>query len=256
MEETIIAVSPYKASILKALYNAIIVKLSNFVLVGNKKKIIETCFVHNISHSLFEIVDCENDIDICFAVNDLVKKRKTIGMLIGDLSEIYIKNIAQIEYEINVVDVPFSNHLLFISNYLKDEYIGYEEKANSIKACKGLMNDLKIKYVNIGLVSGQANKIVNIEKNIMKMDNTLDDDNIDVIGINDIFEEQYNLLVFNNIDASKIFIDTIIMNDRSKYANLKKASNTYVVDANKMKLKDVFFSIFLLHKITLNSKAS
>jgi len=256
MESFLIFLCPYKEAILKGMGNVQGMELFKIIVVGDRKRIIELCYLYKVSYDDIEIIDAQNYIDMCFIVNGLVKKRNILGITIGDFPKAYYKNIGNIEYEINVVDAPYSAHLLFVVCSLKGKYIGFEEKEEAIKIGKSFMRHLHIEYLNIGLVSGDINKIVKIEKNVIKMDSELKYDNIEVIGIKDIFASKYNLLIFNNLDSTRIFLDTILMNNNSKYANLKKASNIYIIDAEKMNTKDVVFSIFLLNKITFYAKVS
>ena len=254
MEEVIIAVCPYRAEVLRACNHAVSVEIAKIILVGKKSKIVETCFMCKIPIEKFEIINCDNDIDVCFVTNDLIKERKVVGLIIGNFSETFVKNFGVSDYEINVIDVPFSRHLLFVANYIKDSYIGYEEKASAIICAKKIMQNLNIAYYNIGLVTGKKTKVNEIEKNVIKMNEDLNKCDIDVVNVSQVFGKSHNLLVFNDIDSSNIFLDSLLTHENSKYANLKLASNAFIVDASKMKLKDVFFSLFLINKMCLNTE--
>jgi hypothetical protein len=255
MMNKILVISPYRAEILKAVINALVIKLVDVVIVGSKNKIIELCYLNDINYRLLNIIDASYELDICFKANEIIGSEPIKGVLFGDFPKSYQKNIVKVDYEISIVDTPSSSQLLFVSNYIRDEFVGFEEKKDAILAGKDFMRNLSINHCNIGLVSGDASRTLKIEKNVIKMDKDLINDNIEIININQIFEEGYNLLVFNDLNSSRIFVDTVLMNEKSKYASIKKASKQYVIDAHNMKLKDIFFSIFLLNKITLDTEA-
>jgi len=256
VQNKILVISSYKVDLLKALVNAVVSKIASVIIIGKKNKIIEICFLHNINYHLFEIIDSDYEVDICYKANELLNKYDIKIIIFGDFSKDYQKNIAISKYEINVVDIPKLRHLLFLSTNLQEEYIGYEEKKDAIIVGKEFMQLLQIHYCAVGLVSCNPTKTTFIERNVIKMCPELNANIIDVINAKDIFNDRHNLLVFNTVDATKIFIETVTYNDDAKYASIKKASKHYVIDACNLRMRDIFFSIFLLNKLSLNSEAS
>lgn len=256
MENKILAISSYKADLLKALIKTVTKKIAHVIIVGKKNKIIEACFLNNINYHLFEIHDCEYDIDICFKANEIISSENIKIIIYGDFPKDYQSNIVLPEYEINVIDIPKLRHLIFVSTYLKSEYIGYEEKKDAILVAKQFMKSLQIHYCAVGIVCCNPAKTTYIEKNVIKMDPNLNSNIIDIISARDIFSDRYNLLVFNSLDTTKVFIETCTCNDDAKYASIKKTSTYYIIDANLLRMRDIFFSIFLLNKLRLDTEAS
>ena len=60
----ILVLAPYEAKLLKAVSSAKKINLGDFTLIGNKKKIYETCFRNKIDCQEFEIIDCDEERDI------------------------------------------------------------------------------------------------------------------------------------------------------------------------------------------------
>lgn len=255
MENKILAICSYQKDLLKALIKAQTKKVANIIIIGNKNKIVETCYIHNINYRLFEIIDCNYELDICFKANELIKQRKIKTIIFGTFPRDFQKNIVDPEYEINVLDIPRLKHLIFIATNIKNEYIGFEEKKEAILVAKDFMKLLDIHYCAIGLVSSNPNKTIFIEKNVIKMNRDLSKNLIEIISVKDIFSDYHNLLIFDSLDTTKVFLDTVAYNEDAKYASIKKASTHYVIDASQLRMRDIYFSIFLLNKLRLNTEA-
>lgn len=251
----ILTICPYYDYMLKALVQIQAAGLAEFINVGSKNKIIEICYINNINYHELNIIDVSNEMDICFTANDILKEDEDIiGIIFGDFPKGFQKNIVTINSDMNIVDVPKTSHLLIVPRYLNEEFIGYEEKKQAILAARDLLNTYNIKHQKIAFVAGQINSTLNIEKNIIEMDD--ESACIDIINIKEVFKKGYNVLIFNNTDAVNIFIDTLQMIDKSKYANIKKASKHYVIDASELKFKNLFFSIFMISKISFYPETS
>jgi len=257
MLNKILVIAPYNVDLLKALVNAVVSKIADIIVVGEKNKIVEICFLNNINYHLFDtIIDQKFPIDICYAANIQIKRNAIKTIVFGDFPADLQHNIAIAPYEIDIIDIPRFKHLLFTCINTEAEYIGYEEKKEAVVIASGFMRDLKINFCAVGLVCSNANKTSNIERNVIKMTPDLDVDLIDIIEPKDIFEKKHNLLIFNSYDANRIFLETLVNNDEVKCAKVKKASSKYLIDAKGLRLKDIFFSIFITNKLCLNSEVS
>ena len=132
----ILVLAPYEAKLLKAVSSAKKINLGDFTLIGNKKKIYETCFRNKIDCQEFEIIDCDEERDII----DFTKKyllKEVAYVIIGNISYYYQKQLYSIKENddfnyINIIDFPLINHFLFVSNFSHRERVDFEDKKKSI----------------------------------------------------------------------------------------------------------------------------
>lgn len=251
----VLVICPYNLSILKAISNVLTVKLADITIIGNKKRIMELCYIYGITNRFFEVISADNEIDICFAANEQLKQSDFDLVIFGYLSKDFHKNIAIADIEVKVIDIPKIRHLLFAPINTKDTFISFDDKIAAIIKAKEVMELLKIKHYNIGLIDNYESKTALIERNIIRMHPQLNNDAIDIIGIREVYEDAYNILIFNSRNSLNIFLDTIVIDHNVKHASIKKASDFFIIDAFDMNSKDIFFSIFLISKISLNSEA-
>ena len=253
--EKLLAICPYEDYMLKAIIQAQIINIAQFTLIGSRNIIIEKCYISKINYKLLNIIDITNEMDICFRANELLLEENITGVIFGKFSKDYIKNIVIVENDISIIDTPQTSHLLIVPRYVDDEFIGFEEKKQAIFDCQDLLCKYDINYQKIGFVTGHHNSTLSIERSIIKLDNDLSNYHIDIIAVDKIFSEEYNILIFNNRDAANIFIETILRVDKSKLANIKKASKYYVIDACELNYINLFFSIFMISKIRFDAEA-
>jgi len=251
----ILAICPYNISMLKALSNVITAKMANVTIVGEERRVIELCYIYGFNKRLFKVINAENDIDICFEANEQLKNQNYDVIIYGYLSTEFHKNIAIGDVDINVVDIPKVNHLVFAPINSVETFISFDEKIDAILKTKNLMSSLDLNRCNIGLVEDRKSKTAMIEKNVIRLNPELANDVIDIISVRDVYDDDYNIVVFNSKNSLNIFLDTILIDKSTKYACIKKAPNNYIIDAYDMGSKDLFFSIFLVSKICLNSEA-
>lgn len=251
----VLVICPYNLSMLKAISNALSAKLADVTIIGNKKRIMELCYIYGITNRFFEVINGDNEIDICFVANEQIKQRQFDLVIYGYLSADFHKNIAIADIEVKVIDIPKIRHLLFAPIHTKDVFLSFDDKIEAILKAKEVMELLKIKHYNIGLIDNFESKTAIIERNVIRMHPELDTDAIDIISIKEVYEDAYNVLIFNSRNSLNIFLDTIVIDHNIKYASIKKASDFFIIDAFDMNSKDIFFSIFLISKINLNSEA-
>lgn len=246
----------YRIDMIRGIINAINSNLCNIKIIGSKKKIIEICHVNNVNYKELDIIDLENYVDVSLKANELIETKEIDGIIFGDYPKDYIKNIITVENEVYILDLKEANHLLFVPNYLKHDFIDFEDKRKAIDCGKKIMMDLNINYYNIGIVSSDIYPSLKIERNLLNNFIELKKDNIDIINIKQVFKDDYNILIFNDRNSTNIFVESMLIHRENKFAQFMKSNNLFAIDTNKMTLQDLFFSLFLLDKITLYAKAS
>ena len=95
----VLVICPYNLSILKAISNVLTVKLADITIIGNKKRIMELCYIYGITNRFFEVISADNEIDICFAANEQLKQSDFDLVIFGYLSKDFHKNIAIADIE-------------------------------------------------------------------------------------------------------------------------------------------------------------
>ena len=251
----ILVICPYEEYMLKAIIQTQVIDIAKFIIIGSRKRIIEKCYLKDINYQLLNIIDIDNELEICFKANEILNQDDVLGVIFGNFPASFQKNIIKLDNDISIIDVPKAAHLLIVPRYVNDEFISFDEKKQAILTCKELLAKYNIEYFKIGFVTGKKTCTLDIEKSIIKLDKELSNYKIDIITIDQIFSDKYNVLIFNNTDAANIFIETVLMLEKSKYANIKKASKHYVIDACEMQYRNLFFSIFMVSKLRLNAEA-
>jgi hypothetical protein len=251
----LLAICPYNISMIKALSNVVTAKMANVTIVGEERRVIELCYIYGFNKRLFKIINAKNDIDICLEANDELKKQNFDVIIYGYLSAEFHKNIAISDVDINIIDIPKVNHLVFAPINIMETFISFDEKIDAIIKTKSFMSSLHLNKCNIGLVEDRKSKTAMIEKNVIHLNPELVNDVIDIISVKSVFNDDYNIVIFNSKNALNIFLDTILIDRTAKHACIKKAPNNYIIDAYEMNSKDIFFSIFLVNKICLKSEA-
>lgn len=252
----ILVICPYAGYMLKSIVQIQIVNIAKFTIIGSRKKIIEKCYIHKVNYKVLNIIDIDSNMDICFKANELLQQTDFTSIIFGDFPQEFSKKIVSIENDICIVDTPQSRHLLIVPRFGNDEFIGFEEKKQAIIDCQDLISKYNISFQKIGFVTGAPNSTLNIEKSIIRLDDSFNDYHLDIITVDKIIPEEYNILIFNSRDTANVFIDTILLIEKAKYASIKKASKYYVIDACDLNFTNLFFTIFMVSKIGLNAEAS
>lgn len=267
----VLVVYPYTDKLLNALKESVELKLGSFTLVGDKSLIIEKCYKNNIQSKDFTIYDIDNDLEVIdFCINSLDDGSN--DYIVFDNYPIHYQNkILKIDKNkelgnIDILDVPFLRHFIFVSNYSKNHNIDYEDKKISILQAHSFMKKLGIKKTNVALITNLNNKTDILESNIINMIlkdsaigniNIFDNFNIFNLFLKDskvnIYKNNINLLVLRNFEASRIFLDTL-----NAFTNTKIASfiigNTYAIDTKNIKDdNNIIFSLIILNKIHKSS---
>ncbi len=250
VKNIVVVIAPYDKNMLKAIFNAMVIDLINIVVVGAKTQIVSLCQSIHLNANLLEIVDCSEEKNINNEVQKILNEQNVQGIVYGHYENLVAEKILKPEFEVEILNFTICKQLLFIANCYQGDNNKITDKKDFILETKKVMNDLMIYNHTIGLVTEDKNKVMEMEKKVLKK--TLCNCKIDIISTKQIFKGKHNLIVFKNNDASTIFTETAKMSMQVKSIKIKKASNYYLVDAFEKDFKDIFFAFILLSKITLN----
>lgn len=263
----VLVINPYTDQLLYALRDAVELKLGSFMLVGDKSTIVEKCYRNNIPSKLFTIYDIVDDFDVIEFANDLLDKNECDYLVFDEFPVQYQNKILKCEDErcygnIDIIDIPYLRHFIFVSNYSKNHNIDFEDKKQSIMQARGFMHQLGIKKTNVALITNLNNKTDILESNIINM--IIKDSGINNISIYDnfninnlfyrdskvnIYKSNINLLIFRNYESSRIFLDTINTFTNFKIANFI-IGDVYGIDAKNFKDENnLVFALIILSKI-------
>lgn len=266
----ILVLAPYEEKLIKALADAVNVKESEFILVGNRKTIIELFFKNKLSYMKFKIIEAVTDMEIVEEGKRILKTKDISYIIFGNINSYFQKKVLGIDNNkemktINVIDIPQIRYFLFLGNITENVSIDFEIKKQTILLAESVMKNLDIKKINVGMISSGNNKADILETKIIRMlfhDNNLDHINVFEVGsINNLFSKDtkfnihkinINLLVMRNYDSSRIFIDTLKTFSTVKIASLI-IDHINAIDISKCAdYDDVLFSILIMNKLSKN----
>lgn len=258
----IYVLAPYTNEVIEALETFITVQDGSVELIGDNEKI-QTIFIEN--NERFKVVDLKTEEDIISYTKERIDKDSFI--ITCDISDFSKKKIFNLSSDsefgnINILSLPGYDCYYYISTFSKKRRYYYEDKKTSIINSYKFMKSLGIKRINVGLVKSQVSKSDELETNIIKM---LEGDRkynylniLNPISVKDIFNRNLNinLLIFDNYDITKVFIDAIKTVTYTKVACVsyfndnKKGYNNYFISCNEVKNKqEILFSILMLFNI-------
>ena len=117
---------------------------------------------------------------------------------------------------------------------------------SSLNSIFSLFNILNIENMKIAIVGENKEKISVIKENIK---NNFNIDNIDIINLNLINKDNYNIIIFENRQLKESFINQINQYILPKIIEINKASNILIFDAKVKSLKNIFFEFLFFSKI-------
>ena len=263
----VLVVNPYSEKVLNGLREIALLRLCEFILVGEKIEIMEKCYRNNIQSKLFTIYDIVDDMDIIDFCKKSLDEGESDYIVFDDFPEQYQYRIIRPNDKkeignVDILDLPFLRHFVFVSNYSKNHNIDFEEKKKSILQANEIMLKLGIKKTNAALITNLNNKTDMLEASIISM--ILNDSNLNNIKIFDnfnifnlfikeskvnIYKNNINLFVFRNYESSRIFLDTL-----NAFTNTKMASfllgDYMAIDAKALKDdNNIIFSLLILSKL-------
>jgi len=267
-------IMPYEINTIKTLDQALRLNLGNFILIGDKKKLMENCFKANIDYNRFIIYDCPEELEALQFSHDFLKKGRCDYIAFGIVPPSYFNKVMGLKEavqigSIEVIDLPMLRHYLFVSNYSRHLNVDFDDKKRAIIQAELLINALNIKTINAAMITNLNNKTDLLETNIIKM--ILKDDKFDNINIfdsftlsnlfsvdypNNIYQSHINLLIMRNYETSRIFIDSLRIFTDAKIASILVGGKYYAIDFSETKRNDdILFSLYILNKIVKNKKS-
>jgi len=266
-------IMPYEINVLKTLDNASHLNLGNFILIGDKKKIMENCFKVSIDYSHFAIYDCPEELEAIDFCHDFLQNRRCDYVAFGKIPASYFNRIMDVKEEaqigaVEVIDLPMLRHYLFVSNSSRHLNVDFDDKKKAIIQAEALIKALNIKKINAAMITNLNNKTDLLETNIIKM--ILKDDKFNNINIfdsftlanlfsincpNNIYQTHINLLIMRNYETTRIFIDTLRIFTDAKIASILVGGKNYAIDFSETKDNgDILFSLLILNKIFKEKK--
>ncbi|MFY9422285.1 MAG: hypothetical protein GX482_01940 [Acholeplasmataceae bacterium] len=264
----ILAMMPYQKNLLSALAEAAAFGTGMFLLVGDKKRIVETCYVNNIDHRRFEILNFPLDIEAVEHAKMLIDEKRIDYLLVGEVPEIYVLNVFGMRNplaigSIDVIDIPALRKFLFISNKNRNFYVDFEDKKEAILQARPVLKGLGIKKVSVALLTNTNNNNEVLESNIVKM-LVMDGDiaDVEILGIQDfgsflragkhfnLFNSGATLLILKNHEIARVFLNTLSAFTNSKIASFSVYNQHLVLDAKVLDSKEnILFSLLILEKL-------
>ncbi|NLD26858.1 MAG: hypothetical protein GX661_05805 [Acholeplasmataceae bacterium] len=263
----ILAILPYQPKLLKALADAVKLEIGSFILVGDKTKIIESCYRAHIDIGIFVIYHYQLDIDSVDYARDVLRERKVDYLLFGDVPEMYqIKilgaNDALSLGNIDIIDLPMLRHFLFLVNHSRHYYVDYVDKKQAVIRANQMMKKLGYKKTNCVLITNPNIKTDVLEANIIKALIMEDNDDIE-FNFQDmkslfseksdlnIYNHNINLLIMRNHETSRILVNTISAFLKARIGSLIYTENHLAIDSSLLDdREDIIFSLLILHKLS------
>ncbi len=259
----IYVLAPYQKEIIEALEIFSNVQNEEIELIGDSKKMNCMFIEKNEKFKIINIKNEEKIIDYLLEKNDLDSI-----VIFGDITEYSIKRLFKQNYDcefgsINVISFAGQDTYHYVGTFSDKKRYYYEDKKKSIINTFKFMKGLGIKKANVGLVKSQKTKADEIETNVLRM---LESDFkykglqvLDSIYVSEIFDNKLNLnmLIFDNYDITKIFIDAIKAVTYTKVATISyyndsanNGYNNYFIMASMNRSKqEILFSFLMLYNI-------
>lgn len=237
----IIVINPVSLNIMKAICNSFLSNLVEIIILGNKEKIDKLCNKLNISINVFNIIHCNNEKEIVFKLHQYQEKQKINGIIIDDLKEYKYKELFKCEYLCHMIEFKEFKKSMFLLH--SSNKVNLKISLNSIFS---LFEILNIENIKIAIVGENKEKTSVIKENIK---NNFNIDNIDIINLNLINKDNYNIIIFENRQLKESFINQINQYILPKIIEINKASNILIFDAKGKSLKNIFFEFLFFSKI-------
>lgn len=262
----VLAILPYQPKLLKALADAVKLEIGSFILVGDKTKIIESCFRANIDIGIFVIYHYQLDIDSIDYARQVLKERKVDYLLFGDVPEMYqIKILGAHDAlslgNIDIIDLPIIRHFVFLANHSRHYYVDFQDKKEAILQADQLMKKLGIKKTNCVLIINPSIKTDVLEFNIIRSllkegDNDIEFNHQDLMSLFseksdlNIYQHNINLIIMRNHETSRILVNTISAFLKARIGSLIYSDYYLAIDSSVLDdREDIIFSLLILNKL-------
>jgi len=244
-KNNVIVINPNSVNTMKAICNAIVSKLVNIIIFGDKQKIRLLCDKLNISIGILRIIECKTEKEIIFKLQKYQEQVLIKGIIIDELKDNNIKEQLKCIKICHMIDFGVFRKSVFLLHFSNKENI-----YTNLNEVFSLMNDLNIKEQSIGLISCNKEKAIEKRKQLKEQ---LKIDTIDIIDFERIKKGYYNIIIFETKQLKQTYINQINELILPRLIEISKTSNTIVLDAKGKKFKNIFFEFVLLSKLELKS---
>lgn len=241
----VIVINPKSSNMLKAIYNATMIKLVNIIIFGNLKELKMLCKQINLNTDLLTIIDCENDSTVFKKIKEY-KGLNLVSAIIYDNINKQIESILNVECTFHLINYG----VLYKSVFLIDNKT---TQLTNIKKTIDFMSLLGIESKSLGIVTKNEEIFMTKKKWYKKEYNFKSVEMIDTSKINKC---KNNVILFDSEIEKRDFLKELKLQIIPRYLELKKASNHIVFDAKGMELKNIFFGIILISKLNTNYKVN
>ncbi len=243
MRNKIIVVKPKNNNLFKAMYNALMVKLIDIIVLSDLKSVRSKCERMNFNPDLLTIVNCENDYTIFKKLKDLSKSHLIKGIIYDDIDH-QIEETIKVTSSFNIINYGVFNKTVFIVNNM-------ENQMTNITEIEDLLDSLNINSCSLGIVTN--NELIFSEKRKW-FKKQLPLKNVERITQDKIAKCKNNIVLFDDPNEKKEYIKELKYQIIPRYLEIKKASNILMFDAKGMELKNIFYIFILCNKLTTNNK--
>lgn len=266
---------PYQKNLLSAIGDASAFGLGKFFLIGDKKRIVETCYVNSIDFRRLEILNFPLDMEAVEYAKRMVEEKRFDFYVFGDVPEVYQLNVFGMRNplaigSIDIIELPGMRSPVFISNRNRHLYVDFEEKMEAIMQARLLLKTLGAKRINVVMLTNGYSKNEVLDGNIAKMllqEKKLSD--VEILGIQDlsgfftittkfnIFTSGANLLIFKNYEISRVFLSTLSAFTSAKIATFSVFNKHLAVDAKLLNSQEnILFTLLTLERLHFQKNAT
>lgn len=239
----IIVINPKSTNMLKAIYNATIIKLVDIIVFGNIKEMEFVCKQINLNTNLLTIIDCPNEETIYRKIKEF-KGMNHVDAIIYDNVSKQIESVLNVECKFHLINYGIFHKSVFLID-------NKTTQLTNIQKTIEFMNRLGIESKTLGIVTDNK-EIFNTKRKWYK--NEYNFKNVEMIDTTKINKCKNNVILFDSENLKKDFLKELKLQIIPRYLEIKKASNQIVIDAKGMELKNIFLGIILTSKLNANHK--
>lgn len=239
----IIVINPKSTNMLKAIYNATIIRLVDIIIFGNIKDMELVCKQINLKTNLLTIIDCPTEESIYRKIKEF-KGLNKVDVIIYDNVSKQIESVLNVESKFHLINYGVFYKSVFLIDNRTTQLINIQKTIE-------FMNILGINDLSLGIVT-KNEEIFNTKRKWYK--NEYGFKNVEMLETSKIGKCKDNVILFDSEIEKKEFLKELKMQIIPRYLEIKKASNHIVIDAKGMELKNIFLGIILASKLDANHK--
>jgi len=242
-KNTILIVNPVSKNMMRAIYNATMIKLLDIIILGNKDIIGRLCIELNMNIQLLQIVGYKDNEDLKNKLQKYKSIKEIKGVIFDTLQDKSISYFLKCKSICQIIDYGiFKKSIYLIPNAFS--IIQFNKINETIK----ILNSLNIPIINIGIINSERKKSLKIKKEI---ECKVKVNSIQIIPEWKIKKCKYNIILFDNKIEEEKYLNRINNNLIQRIIEVKKASNILVFDAKDKETKNIFFQFLFLSKLDI-----